>query len=187
MKNNNLTRKIAINGILLAIGLVITVILHLTGLGIGPYLLPMHFVVILSTLTTGYFGIILAVLIPLLNFLMGLMPAPIALFLIIELVLLASILSTLHLFSGKSKCTFKFKNQVMVFVSIILTKTFLILGVMLVLSLDLVAFGGTAAGYVASSTLVGLGGLSLSFIVTPIIYDRVKISSQNYEEEHRNE
>jgi hypothetical protein len=183
MKNSKLIKKITISGVLLAIGLVITFLLHITGLGIGPYLLPMHFVIILSVLTTGYFGIILAFLIPLFNLMFGLMPLHIAAFLTIELVFLAIILATLQLLFSKRLSNIRFFYHVLVLISILLTKGFLVFGIMLALQLSLVPFGGTALAYVTTTTITGIGGLSLSFIVTPIIYDRIKIRSAFKEEE----
>lgn len=183
MKNSILIKKMTIGGVLLAIGIVITFALHLSGLGIGPYILPMHFVVILGVLTTGYFGVILGFTIPLFNLMVGLMPPHIAAFLTIELVFLAIILATLQAIFAKRLGNIKFFYHILVFLSILFTKVFLVLGIMLALKLSIVTFGGTALAYVTSSTLVGIGGLSLSFIVTPIIYDRIKIKSSIHDRE----
>jgi hypothetical protein len=187
MKNRSLIKKITIGGVLLAIGLVVTFTLHATTLGIGPYLLPMHFVVILSVLTTGYFGVILAFMLPLFNLMLGFMPLHIAVFLTIELVFLAIILASFQLVFAKRLSKIRFFYHVIVFVSILLTKGVLILGIMLALQIQLVPFGGTALAYVATTTITGIGGLSLSFIVTPIIYDRIKIRSTFKEEEYADE
>lgn len=183
MKNSMLIKKMTIGGVLLAIGIVITFALHLSGLGIGPYLLPMHFVIILAVLTTGYFGVILAFILPLFNLMVGLMPPHIAAFLTIELVFLAIVLGTFQTVFAKRLSKIRFFYHIIVFISILLTKGFLVLGIMLALEINLVTFSGTALAYVTSSTLAGMGGLSLSFIVTPIIYDRIKIKSSVHDRE----
>jgi hypothetical protein len=184
---NDTTRKLALGGILLSIGIVLTVTLHLSGLGIGPYLLPMHFIVLLSLFSAGSFGIALAVLMPLFNFMLGLMPPHIALFLGIELLLLSLFtLLSLKMFNRVAKKS-RWVAHALIAGSIVITKSVLIGAVFLAIEANLVVFLGAPAAYVATSTITGLGGLILCVVAVPIVHERVLIRKANFEEEHRDE
>jgi len=184
---NERTRKLALGGILLAIGIVITVMLHVSGIGVGPYLLPMHFIVLLSLFSAGSFGLALAVLIPLFNFMLGLMPPHIALFLGIELVLLSLFLMMFLRIFKNAKAQKRRLAHLLIAIAIVLTKVVLIGAIFLAVEAGFVDFLGVPSAYVATSTVNGIGGLLLCVVAVPIVHERITIRSMNYEEEHRDE
>lgn len=173
MNRNNSTKKLVTAALLLAIGVIIPSIFHLTGLP-GPVLLPMHIPVLIGGfLLPPSLALLLGMLTPLLNTFITGMPFffPIAIIMVFELGAYALVASLLYR-------VLKVPTLLSLIISMVVGRivagiTIFILSAFFTIQLDPILF-------VKGAVIAGIPGIIVQIILVPtIVYAIVKYTTIN--------
>ncbi len=162
------TKKMVFAGVLLAVGIILPQIFHLSGIpNAGAVFLPMHIPVILSGFVLGpIYGAIIGILCPLVSSLLTSMPS------FARLPYMICELAAYGVFSGLLFYTFKLRKKgygtvISLIIAMLLGR--LSYGISLFLTLNL--FGVKNGGFEAAitATTVGIPGIVMQLLIIPII------------------
>lgn len=171
MKNKSKinVRDIAYCGLLIAIGVILPQLFHIFGATAGKTLLPMHIPVILAGILVGpWYGLIVAVVVPILSSIFtGMPPVPLLYFMLFELAVYAVV-------SGIMSKKFNANIYLNLIVTLICGR--LMYGLTLIVGVNLLGlrlpFGNVAAFF--GGIITGLPGIAIQLIFIPAIVFALK-------------
>jgi len=163
------TKKTIMSGLMLALGIVIPYIFHITGIN-GSIFLPMHIPILLAGFIIGpLYAFILGIITPILNyFISGMPPFPMVIVMIFELATFGFVSGTIYK---------KSKNIIITLItSIIIGRMVGAIIVLLIGYLFDIKFIPFST-YITGAFITGLPGIIIQFILIPIIVKALELNN----------